>query len=672
MEIVNSNGQITKWDKENIINKLIEESKFACKFNLELIPFDREFALEIAQEIEDIIFKIDLERISGSLIRELVNLTLVRCGYSDYARFMKRVGLPLVDSYEIDVGGEGAGNANLQPTPETAHKLKADWVSKEEALLLLPEHLSNLHLDSNLHIHDLEYFTTRPFCCDHDLRYFFYYGLRADGTGEASSVATAAKSGEVAVLHAAKILASAQTNAAGGEGFFNFLVFLSPYFKNYTYKRIEQCLQMFIYEMTQMYAARGSQAVFSSFQLQPGVPKMWRDIPAVYHGKISNTETYGDFEKEVRLAFKATMKLITEGDAIGKPFNYPKPEISIEKEFIDHLDEQIEDWPTYRELYLDAFKAVAKNGTPYFDNNLPSYRNAGEGISCVQCCSYIFSSDPKTDINFKRKYEFIDGHHMSMGACQVITINFPRLAYQSNGDYDVFIRLAKERMNACVDIFKIKRNWIQVVRDKGRLPFLQQTPPDPHDKNKKAPELYDFDELVYCIGVIGINEVVQILLGEQLHESDDAVKLGLKIVYTLNKYSEELSKERGIKLAFSRTPAETTAERFAIADLKKYPDKAKQYIKGDMNFAMEHLKEKSLPIYYTNGTMVTPASGLPLTKKIEIESKFFPVLQGGNICHIWLNDQEPDPEALMDFTLNVCKNTNLGYFTFTKDYHICK
>jgi ribonucleoside-triphosphate reductase len=252
-----------------------------------------------------------------------------------------------------------------------------------------------------------------------------------------------------------------------------------------------------------------------------------------------------------------------------------------------------------------------------------------------------------------------------------MTINFPRLAYQSGNDYDVFIRLAKERINTCVDICKIKRKWMQDIRNKGRLPFLQQTPPDPYDPTKKAPELTDFDELVFPIGVIGLNEVVQILYGDQLHESDDAVKLGLKIVYTLDKYVKELAIERDIKLVFSRTPAETTAERFAIADLKRYTQ-ARLYVKGDVEYASTHLNEKSLPVYYTNGTMVTPSADIPLSKKIEIESKFFPILQGGNICHIWLNDADPDPEALMDFTLNVCKKTNLGYFTFTKDYHICK
>lgn len=37
------------------------------------------------------------------------------------------------------------------------------------------------HLSGDLHVHDLEYFGTRGFCQDWDLRYFFYYGLMPAG-----------------------------------------------------------------------------------------------------------------------------------------------------------------------------------------------------------------------------------------------------------------------------------------------------------------------------------------------------------------------------------------------------------------------------------------------------------------------------------------------------------
>ena len=178
--------------------------------------------------------------------------------------------------------------------------------------MLLPPKLADAHLSGDLHIHDLEYFGTRGFCQDWDLRYFFYYGLMPDGSGTKASVAGPAKKPEVAILHAVKILGSAQTNFAGGQG---FLTFIAPYLEGLSYGTIEQLMQMFVYEMTQMQVARGGQLVFSSVQLNPGIPKIWKDKPVVYKGAVWNGEQaplrkYGEFEREVRLAFKALMNVM--------------------------------------------------------------------------------------------------------------------------------------------------------------------------------------------------------------------------------------------------------------------------------------------------------------------------------------------------------------------------
>ena len=103
---------------------------------------------------------------------------------------------------------------------------------------------------------------------------------------------------------------------------------------------------MFIFEISQTMVARGAQVVFSSVQLAPGIPKMWRDKPAVYKGIVWNGENgnehrpYGIFEKEARFAFRALMEVMHKGDAWGKLFNFPKPEIAFEKEFMaDHEDD---------------------------------------------------------------------------------------------------------------------------------------------------------------------------------------------------------------------------------------------------------------------------------------------------------------------------------------------
>ena len=57
----------------------------------------------------------------------------------------------------------------------------------------------------------------------------------------------------------------------------------------------------------------------------------------------------------------------------------------------------------------------------------------------------------------------------------------------------------------------------------------------------------------------------------------------------------------------------------------------------------------------------------PSTKRMEIEHVFFPIVDGGNIFHIWLGEARPDPRGLMDMAMKLCKNTQIGYFAFTRD-----
>ena len=61
-----------------------------------------------------------------------------------------------------------------------------------------------------------------------------------------------------------------------------------------------------------------------------------------------------------------------------------------------------------------------------------------------------------------------------------------------------------------------------------------------------------------------------------------------------------------------------------------------------------------------------------ITEKISTESIFFTILDGGNIFHIWLGENSPDAKGLKEFALGIIKNTNIGYFAFTKDFTMCK
>jgi anaerobic ribonucleoside-triphosphate reductase len=679
-----TDGHLLDWDREAIAKQLFKETKLSEQF-YKVPSISEEEAKEIAREVERRIRWMNVKYLSGPLVREIMNVVLLERQHPEWRNICTRVGTPVFDAHLIDIGTgfEAKENANLQENAETSHKKKADKISKEQYLLLLPPYLADHHLAGDLHIHDLEYFGTRPFCQDWDLRYFFYYGLMPDGLGTKASVAGPAKKPEVAILHAVKALGSAQTNFAGGQGFYNFLTFIAPYFQGLSFEEIKQLMQMFVYEMTQMMVARGGQLVFSSVQLTPGVPTLWRDKPAVYAGRVWNGEaegspkrTYGQFEREVRLAFKALMEVMLAGDHWGKPFNFPKPEISIEPDFM-HEDEAFNaahpELPTYQDLYLLTFKLAAEYGTPYFDNQLPAYRGAGKGISCYQCCAYQFAATYDSDNEFEDKLYFRNAKHFSMGSWQVVSLNCPRAAYLARGDDDLLFEYLKQLMDTSIEIFKVKREWMNQIVKSHRMPFATQQPRDPAT-NDKGSTAVDLESLVYTIGVVGVNEMVQFHTGHQMHESKESWKLAVRAMTEMEMYAKELSSRHGMTIALARTPAETTAQRFAVSDLihEEFRECAESVVKGDLKMARANIsKTRDLPIYYTNGTHLPPEADVPIFERAELEHVFFPIVDGGNIFHIFMGEATPDPQGLMDFGMRLAKSTQIGYFTFTKDMTVC-
>ena len=679
-----TDGHLLDWDREAIAKQLLKETKLSEQFYKEP-GITEEEAKDIAKEVERRVRWMNVRYLSGPLVREIMNVVLLERHHTEWRNICTRVGTPVYDAHLIDIGTgfEAKENANLQENAETSHKKKADKISKEQYLLLLPPYLADRHLAGDLHIHDLEYFGTRPFCQDWDLRYFLYYGLMPDGLGTKASVAGPAKKPEVAILHAVKALGSAQTNFAGGQGFYNFLTFIAPYFESRTYAEIVQLMQMFVYEMTQMMVARGGQLVFSTVQLTPGVPKLWRDKPAVYAGKVWNgsspetpLKTYGQFEREVRLAFKALMEVMLAGDYWGKPFNFPKPEISIEPDFMKE-DEAFNaahpDLPTYQDLYLMTFKLAAEYGTPYFDNQLPAYRGAGEGISCYQCCAYQFAATSDTDDQFEDKLYFKDGKHFSMGSWQVVSLNCPRAAYLARGDDELLFEYLRELMDTSVEIFKVKREWMNQIIKNHRMPFATQQPKDPIT-GEKGSIAVGLEGLVYTIGVVGVNEMVQFHTGKQMHESRESWKLAVRAMTEMEIYAKKLSQQHGMTIALARTPAETTAQRFAVSDLihEEFRDCAEGVVKGDLDAVKKNVhKTRDLPVYYTNGTHLPPSADVTIFERAKLEHVFFPIVDGGNIFHVFMGEATPDPKGLMDFGMRLARETQIGYFTFTKDMTVC-
>jgi ribonucleoside-triphosphate reductase len=261
-----------------------------------------------------------------------------------------------------------------------------------------------------------------------------------------------------------------------------------------------------------------------------------------------------------------------------------------------------------------------------------------------------------------------------MGSWMVMSLNCPRAAYKADHDDQKLIDELKYLMNKSVEVFRVKKKWMDHLLASNRIPFAAMTPRDPNTGEKGAIAV-DFAALVYTIGVVGINEMVQYHTGKSMYESPDSFKFAIRIMYEMKLHAQRLSQENGIEIALARTPAETTAQRFAVSDLlhPEYAGKAENNMNGDVELTKKELgTTKDLPVYYTNGTHIPPGADISVIERINYEQTFFPIVDGGNILHIWLGEGTPDPDGLQEMAMHIAKNTATGYFAFTRDITICK
>jgi ribonucleoside-triphosphate reductase len=170
------------------------------------------------------------------------------------------------------------------------------------------------------------------------------------------------------------------------------------------------------------------------------------------------------------------------------------------------------------------------------------------------------------------------------------------------------------------------------------------------------------EKATYYIGILGLNELVQIHLGKQLHESEEAMAFGLKVVRFLKEKADVLSKQHGLTIILEQSPAETTGYRFAKLDLRYHSPEAGRIVKGDLSKG---------EIFYTNSTDLNVASSLQPLARIAKEGVFHPYFGDTAVSHLWLGDHGPNGQMLAALVLDVYRKTTCKVLTFSPEFTTC-
>jgi len=617
-----SDEELKKWNKDRIFDALMRETDIS-----------EDAASIISKEVEKMVSKMEIEYISAPLIRELTNAKLVEYGLEGIRKQHTRLGVPLYDARQI-IMNPNKENANVPHGPEATNLTLAENIKKEFAMLeVFTPDINDAHMSGRIHLHDLG-MIDRPYCSGQSIEYVKKFGLNLPN---ALSIAKPAKHPEVLIEQIIKFSAALQGHFAGAIGWDAFNTFLSPYLVGVDDTRMKQLAQILIYEFAQQAVARGGQSIFSDINLYWETPKHFVGVPAIGPGGVYTGKNYEDYEVDSRRFLNALFDVYLEGDALGRPFFFPKPQVHITEKFFKTEG---------HEEFLNKISLVAsEKGNTYF------VFDRGETAKISECCRLSFKLDDQDLSEAKTPWK------MRFSAMQNITLNLPRLAFMSDRNDDLLFKNITENIELAVKAHLQKKEFLtELLRlgNKGPLALLTM--------DLDGEPYYRINKSTFLIGMVGLNEMVQYHTGKQLHESKDSIKFGLKVISYMKKEVERLGKEHNIKMPLEQTPAESTAYRFAKLDMKDFPLATSSVVKGSKGTG---------ELYYTNSTYLNVSSDISPIERVKVEGKFHPLIEAGALTHIWLGESKPSAESIANFVKKSFFHTENVQIAFSPEFTAC-
>ena len=492
------------------------------------------------------------------------------------------------------------------------------WLSE-----IYDSEIAEAHRNADLHLHDLSMLT--GYCAGWSLKQLIQEGL-----GGVPGKITSKPASHLSSLcnQMVNFLGIMQNEWAGAQAFSSFDTYLAPFVKvdDLSYAETKQCIESFVFGVNTP-SRWGTQAPFSNITLDWTCPADLADQPAIVGGKEQDF-TYGDCKREMDMVNKAFIEVMIEGDANGRGFQYPIPTYSITRDF---------DWSDTENNRL-LFEMTAKYGTPYFSNYINSDMEPSDVRS--MCCRL------RLDLReLRKKSGGFFGSGESTGSVGVVTINIPRIAYQSATEEEFYKRL-DYLMDIAARSLKTKRTVITKLLDAGLYPYTKRY-------------LGTFDNHFSTIGLVGMNEACLNArwLGTDLtHPAAQAFTQDV-----LNHMRERLSDYQelyGDLYNLEATPAESTAYRLAKHDKEQFPS----IITANMDGTPYYTNSSHLPVGYTDD----------IFSALDVQDDLQTLYTSGTVFHAFLGEKLPSWQSAANLVRKIAENYRLPYYTLSPTYSICR
>lgn len=448
------------------------------------------------------------------------------------------------------------------------------------------EDIANAYVDGHIHIHDLGGLTL--YCTGYSLKEILYKGVRGVPNIPVSSPA---KHFDSVLNQCANLVTVFQNEIMGAVAFNGFDTLLAPFIKQdkLGYDEVKQSLQNFIFSVNSNSRAGAEPAFFNlTFDLTPPADMM--DEYCVIGGDMVSF-TYGSCQQEMDLLNRVFFEIMLEGDAEGKLFAYPIPTYNIHSRF---------DWDNPNNRLL--WELAGKYGTPYFANFINSDLDIGDVRS--MCCRL------KLDLReLRHRNGGLFGAGDSTGSIGVVTINLPRIAYETKGNEEAFFASLDKYLEIAKDSLELKRAWLQEnIIDTHAIPAYMEY-------------VGTINNHFSTIGVLGMNEMCENFMGKNILD-DEAHKFCYKVGEYIRNKLLAFQEETGHLYNYEATPAESTCYRLALIDKKYYPDIITQGSGND--------------VYYTNSCHIPVKLVTDINSTFAHQDDLQSQFTGGTVIHCYL------------------------------------
>lgn len=634
-KIVKRDGRIVPFDIERITSAIFKAAQavggadrsLSRKLALEVVRLlDEQYGHPSVEETQDLVEKVLIENGHARTAKAYI---LYRKQHEELRNF-NSLFLNIETMFQEYLGGEDwrineNSNMNYSLQGLNNHIIAAVtsqyWLEK-----VYPEEIKEAHRRGDFHIHDLSLLA--PYCCGWDMADLLLSGF----AGVPNKVESAPpRHFRTALGQAVNFFYTLQGEASGAQALANFDTYLAPfiYYDGLTYREIKQAIQECVFNLN-VPTRVGFQTPFVNITLDLTVSPILANEPVIIGGEYKD-KTYGEFQEQMDLLNLAFCEVMMEGDAKGRIFTFPIPTYNITSDF---------NWDS--PVAEKIMEMTAVYGIPYFANFINSDMSPEDVRS--MCCRLRLDNR-----ELRKRGGGLFGANPLTGSIGVVTVNLPRIGYNSRNEEEFFDSL-KEQMEMAKKSLLLKRNVLENMTEQGLYPYSKY-----FLRSVKERFGYYWNNHFNTIGLVGMNEALLNFLNVDIG-SAEGQEFALRVLDFMRGVLLEYQEETGQLFNLEATPAEGTAYRLAKMDKELYPG-----IKASGEDIPYYTNSTQLPANYTDDFFTA------LDLQDELQSRY----TGGTVFHTYLGERLESVDTCKKLLQKIVNNYSIPYVTITPTFSIC-